>query len=172
MPARSGLFTPNSRVGQGPLLCAFDSNQPGSPRLATVSTRRAVEVLSITLARRGDVTHPLAMPTCLPIAVYPSKSSVKAFPLVRFLLVFAILIPLMMPIKIVIGPASYTLASHIPNDRNVYFTSNGHIGSTGLQFRLFFSGISYCHRILCINPLDFSYSGGFFNKTISKFYGH
>ncbi|MGQ7513188.1 hypothetical protein ACTGZB_08220 [Streptococcus suis] len=27
---------------------------------------------------------------------------------------FAILIPLMMPIKIIIGPASYTLASHIP----------------------------------------------------------
>lgn len=42
------------------------------------------------------------------------KSSVKQLSISAILTAFAILIPLMMPIKIVIGPASYTLASHIP----------------------------------------------------------
>lgn len=43
-----------------------------------------------------------------------SKNSVKQLSISAILTAFAILIPLMMPIKIIIGPASYTLASHIP----------------------------------------------------------
>lgn len=43
-----------------------------------------------------------------------SKNSVKQLSISTILTAFAILIPLMMPIKIIIGPASYTLASHIP----------------------------------------------------------
>ncbi|HEL2310024.1 TPA: hypothetical protein TZM86_001845 [Streptococcus suis] len=43
-----------------------------------------------------------------------SKKSVKQLSISAILTAFAILIPLMMPIKIIIGPASYTLASHIP----------------------------------------------------------
>ncbi|HEM3532057.1 hypothetical protein [Streptococcus suis] len=43
-----------------------------------------------------------------------SKNSVKQLSISVILTAFAILIPLMMPIKIIIGPASYTLASHIP----------------------------------------------------------
>ncbi|HEM4325105.1 TPA: hypothetical protein VB829_001785 [Streptococcus suis] len=43
-----------------------------------------------------------------------SKNSVKQLSIGAILTAFAILIPLMMPIKIIIGPASYTLASHIP----------------------------------------------------------
>ncbi|MBO4110468.1 hypothetical protein J5583_10020 [Streptococcus suis] len=43
-----------------------------------------------------------------------SKKSVKQLSISAILTAFAILIPLMMPIKIITGPASYTLASHIP----------------------------------------------------------
>ncbi|HEM3633361.1 TPA: hypothetical protein U1C38_001196 [Streptococcus suis] len=43
-----------------------------------------------------------------------SKNSVKQLSISAILTAFAILVPLMMPIKIIIGPASYTLASHIP----------------------------------------------------------
>lgn len=43
-----------------------------------------------------------------------SKSPVKQLSLSALLTAFAILIPLMMPIKVIIGPASYTLASHVP----------------------------------------------------------
>ncbi|AER22255.1 TPA: hypothetical protein U1405_000740 [Streptococcus suis] len=43
-----------------------------------------------------------------------SKNSVKQLSISAILTAFAILIPLMVPIKIIIGPASYTLASHIP----------------------------------------------------------
>ncbi|HEP1834436.1 TPA: hypothetical protein VCA20_000581 [Streptococcus suis] len=43
-----------------------------------------------------------------------SKNSVKQLSISAILTAFAILIPLMMPIKIIIGPASYTLASHVP----------------------------------------------------------
>ncbi|HEL2554462.1 TPA: hypothetical protein U1V77_000180 [Streptococcus suis] len=43
-----------------------------------------------------------------------SKKSVKQLSISAILTAFAILIPLMMPIKIIIGSASYTLASHIP----------------------------------------------------------
>lgn len=38
----------------------------------------------------------------------------KTIALTAILTAFGILIPLMMPVKIVIGPASFTLASHVP----------------------------------------------------------
>ncbi len=43
-----------------------------------------------------------------------SPTSIKRLSLSAILAAFAILIPLMMPVKVVIGPASYTLASHVP----------------------------------------------------------
>lgn len=43
-----------------------------------------------------------------------SRTSVKHLSISAILTAFAILIPLIMPVKVVIGPASYTLASHVP----------------------------------------------------------
>lgn len=43
-----------------------------------------------------------------------SQNSIKQLSISAILTAFAILIPLIMPIKVVIGPASYTFASHVP----------------------------------------------------------
>ncbi len=42
------------------------------------------------------------------------RSSVQPMVYASFLIALGILIPIMMPVRIVIGPASYTLGSHIP----------------------------------------------------------
>ena len=42
------------------------------------------------------------------------KTQTKSLAYTAILIAFGILIPLIMPIKLVIGPASYTLGSHVP----------------------------------------------------------
>ncbi|MEG0255504.1 MAG: hypothetical protein RR554_11160 [Vagococcus sp.] len=42
------------------------------------------------------------------------KNSVQSLTYAALLIALGIMIPLVMPVKIVIGPASYTLASHVP----------------------------------------------------------
>ncbi|MBM7643177.1 hypothetical protein [Streptococcus loxodontisalivarius] len=42
------------------------------------------------------------------------KSSSRRLTITAILTAFGILIPLIMPVKVVIGPASFTLASHVP----------------------------------------------------------
>lgn len=42
------------------------------------------------------------------------KKQTKSLAYTAILVAFGILIPMIMPIKLVIGPASYTLASHVP----------------------------------------------------------
>ena len=42
------------------------------------------------------------------------KKQTKSLSYTAILVAFGILIPMIMPIKLVIGPASYTLASHVP----------------------------------------------------------
>lgn len=42
------------------------------------------------------------------------KTQTKSLAYTAILIAFGILIPLVMPIKLVIGPASYTLGSHVP----------------------------------------------------------
>ncbi len=102
-----------------------------------------------------------------------SKSSVKQLSISAILTAFAILIPLMMPIKIVIGPASYTLASHIPLFIAMFISpATGHIGSTGLQSGLLLAGFPIVIVFRALTHLIFLTLGAFFNKTISKFYGH
>ena len=43
-----------------------------------------------------------------------SKKHIQKLTLSALLIAFAILIPLVMPVKVIIGPASFTLASHVP----------------------------------------------------------
>ncbi|WP_230083739.1 hypothetical protein [Aerococcus sanguinicola] len=43
-----------------------------------------------------------------------NKQSIQRLTLTALLTALAILIPMVMPIKVVLGPASYTLASHLP----------------------------------------------------------
>ena len=42
------------------------------------------------------------------------QSQTKSLAFSAILVAFGILIPMVMPIKVVIGPASFTLASHVP----------------------------------------------------------
>lgn len=42
------------------------------------------------------------------------RNQTKSLAFTAILLAFGILIPMVMPVKVVIGPASFTLASHVP----------------------------------------------------------
>ena len=46
--------------------------------------------------------------------MYPSASKTRSITIAAVLTAVGIIIPMIMPIKLIIGPASYTLGSHIP----------------------------------------------------------
>ncbi|AMB98629.1 hypothetical protein AWM75_00850 [Aerococcus urinaehominis] len=49
-----------------------------------------------------------------------NRIKIQRLTVTALLLALGILIPMIMPVKLVIGPASYTLASHVPVDMAIY----------------------------------------------------
>lgn len=99
-----------------------------------------------------------------------SKSSVKQLSIGAILTAFAILIPLMMPIKIVIGPASYTLASHIPLFIAMFISpATAILVALGSSLGFFLAGFPIVIVFRALTHLIFVTLGAFLIKRFPSF---
>ena len=82
------------------------------------------------------------------------------------LMAIAILLPIIMPIKIVIGPASFTLASHVPIFLAMFLSPGiGLIVSLGATIGFFVAGFPIVIVFRALTHIIFAYIGG---KIIEK----
>ena len=79
------------------------------------------------------------------------RNQTKSLAFTASLVAFGILIPMVMPVKVVIGPASFTLASHVPVFYgNVLFHPQVAVFSCFRnKLRFLIGGFSDCYRFAC-----------------------
>ena len=79
-----------------------------------------------------------------------NKNQATKLTITALLMAIAIILPIIMPVKVVIGPASYTLASHVPIFIAMFFSPSIAVmvtlGATvGFFIEVFQLSLSYGH---------------------------
>lgn len=84
----------------------------------------------------------------------------------------AILIPMVMPLKLVIGPASFTLASHVPIFIAMFLSpSIAVIVAVGAAIGFLFSGLPIVITMRALSHIIFAYIGAkWFPRTKNRFF--
>lgn len=90
------------------------------------------------------------------------KNSVQTLTYTALLIAIGIMIPLVMPIKVVIGPASYTLASHVPVFLAMFVSpSVAVLVALGTAFG-FFLAFPFIIGFRALSHVVFAFIGGFY----------
>ncbi|MGT2754221.1 hypothetical protein [Streptococcus ovis] len=93
----------------------------------------------------------------------------KTIVLTAILTAFGILIPLMMPVKIVIGPASFTLASHVPIFLAIFISTPIAIMVTlGTALGFLFAGFPIVIVFRALSHIIFAAIGAILLQKFSK----
>jgi len=89
-----------------------------------------------------------------------TKSNATRLTITALLMAIAIIIPIVMPIRIVIGPASFTLASHVPIIMGLFFSpSIAVIVSLGATIGFFIAGFPLVVVLRALSQVIFAYIG-------------
>lgn len=85
----------------------------------------------------------------------------KKLTITALLVAVAIMIPLVMPVKIIIGPASFTLASHVPIFMAMFLSpSIGVLVALGATAGFFIAGFPLAIVLRALSHVVFVYIGG------------
>ncbi|MGT2948665.1 hypothetical protein [Streptococcus devriesei] len=91
-----------------------------------------------------------------------SKQRIQKLTLSAVLIAFAVLIPLVMPVKVIIGPASFTLASHVPVFLAVFISPGVAIAvALGAGFGFFMAGFPFVIVMRAFSHLLFAVVGAY-----------
>jgi len=89
-----------------------------------------------------------------------TKSNTRRLTITALLMAIAIIIPIVMPIRVVIGPASFTLASHVPIMMALFFSpSIAVIVSLGATVGFFIAGFPLVIVLRALSQVIFAYLG-------------
>jgi len=89
-----------------------------------------------------------------------TKSNARRLTITALLMAIAIIIPIIMPIRVVIGPASFTLASHVPIMMALFFSpSIAVIVSLGATVGFFIAGFPLVIVLRAFSQVIFAYIG-------------
>jgi len=89
-----------------------------------------------------------------------AKSNTRRLTITALLMAIAIIIPIVMPIRVVIGPASFTLASHVPIMMALFFSpSIAVIVSLGATVGFFIAGFPLVVVLRALSQVVFAYIG-------------
>ncbi len=84
------------------------------------------------------------------------RKRIQNLTLSAVLTAFSILIPMIMPVKVIIGPASFTLASHVPIFIAMFLSPEvAVIVALGDKSGLLYSWFSFCYCHACFDPSYF-----------------
>lgn len=94
-----------------------------------------------------------------------TKTNTKKMTITALLTAIAILIPMVMPIKVIIGPASYTLASHVPIFLAMFLSpSVALIVALGATFGFFVAGFPIVIVLRALSHVVFALVGSYLLK--------
>lgn len=97
------------------------------------------------------------------------NTQTKSLAFTAILVAFGILIPMVMPVKIVIGPASYTLASHVPVFMAMFISLPiGLLVAIGTTLGFLFAGFPIVIVLRALMHLLFALVGGIVLKKFPK----
>lgn len=98
------------------------------------------------------------------------KNNIQNLTYAAILAAFGVLIPMVMPAKIIIGPASYTLASHVPVFLAMFISPSVAIFvALGSSLGFFLAGFPIVIVARALSHLVFASVGSFFLKNRPQF---
>lgn len=90
-----------------------------------------------------------------------SKTNARKLTITALLMAIAIIIPIVMPVKVIIGPASFTLASHVPIFMAMFFSPNIALAvSIGASVGFFIGGFPLVVVLRALSHVAFAFIGG------------
>lgn len=89
-----------------------------------------------------------------------TKNNVRKMTITALLMAIAILIPMVMPVKVVIGPASFTLASHVPIFMAMFLSPSVAVTvALGATLGFFVAGFPIVVVLRALSQVVFAYVG-------------